>query len=81
MRQQILVYDTKPHVTYLVAILHTASTAGNPTYTQALPSVDDIAAIAELETEEDAIFIAQDEIGYLDYLSLEGDIPDDLSDK
>jgi hypothetical protein len=37
-----------------------------------MPLVDDIAAIAKLETEEDAIFIAQDEIGYLDYLSLEG---------
>jgi hypothetical protein len=75
------VYDTKPHVTYLVAILHRASTAGNPTSTQAMPLADDIAAIAKLVTEEDVIFIAQDEIGYLDYLSLEGDIPSNLSDK
>ena len=47
---------------------------------QALPSVDDIAAIAELDTDENAIIIAQAEIDYLDDLSLEGDIPDDVSD-
>jgi hypothetical protein len=29
MRQRILVYDTKPHVTYPVALLHTASTGRN----------------------------------------------------
>jgi hypothetical protein len=55
-------------------------TAGNPTTTELLPSVDDIAAIAELESEEDAIVMVQDEIDYLDILSLEGDIPDDISD-
>jgi hypothetical protein len=36
--------------------------------------------IAKLEAHEDAIIIAQDEITYLDDLSLEGDIPDNLSD-
>jgi hypothetical protein len=41
--------------------------------------VDDIAAVTKLETEEDAIIIAQDEITYLDDLSLEGDIADDVS--
>jgi hypothetical protein len=45
-----------------------------------MASVEDIAAISELETEGDAIIIAQDEIGYLDDLSIEGDIPDDVSD-
>jgi hypothetical protein len=45
-----------------------------------LPSVDDIAAIAENATMENAIFIAQTEISCLDDLSLDGDIPDDVSD-
>jgi hypothetical protein len=37
-------------------------------------------AIAELETKEDAIIMAQDEIACLDDMSLEGDIPDNTSD-
>ena len=45
-----------------------------------MPSVDDIAEIAENETEENAVLIAQTEIDCLDDLSLEGDIPDDVSD-
>ncbi len=45
-----------------------------------LHSVDDILAIAELETPADAIMMAQDEIACLDDMSLEGDIPDDVSD-
>jgi hypothetical protein len=45
-----------------------------------LPSVDDIAEIAENETEENAILIAQTEISCLDDLSIEGDIPEDVSD-
>jgi hypothetical protein len=45
-----------------------------------LPSVDNIAKIAENETEENAVLIAQTEIGCLDDLSLEGDIPDDVSE-
>ncbi len=40
----------------------------------------DIPAIAENESEENAIFIAQTEIDCLDDLSLEGDIPEDVSD-
>jgi hypothetical protein len=35
----------------------------------------------ELETKEGAIIIAQDEIACLDDMSLEGDIPDDVSEK
>jgi hypothetical protein len=46
-----------------------------------LPSVDDIAAVAEILTEENTIFIAQTEIDCLDELSLEGDLPDDLSEE
>jgi hypothetical protein len=42
--------------------------------------VDDIAAVSENLSQENAIYIAQTEIGYLDELSLEGDIPDDVSD-
>jgi hypothetical protein len=45
-----------------------------------LPSVDDIGEIAENETEENAILIAQTEISCLDDLSIEGDIPEDISD-
>jgi hypothetical protein len=38
------------------------------------------AAITELETQGDANIIVQDEIVYLNDLSLEGDIPDNVSD-
>ncbi len=55
-------------------------TAENYTSTQLLHSIDDIAAIAQLESKQSAITIAQNEIAYLDDLSLEGDIPDDVSD-
>jgi hypothetical protein len=41
--------------------------------------VDDIAAIAKNVTMENAIFIAQTEIACLDDLSLDGDIPDNVS--
>jgi hypothetical protein len=40
----------------------------------------DIRAIAELETREDAIMLGQDKIECLDNLSLEGDVPDNVSD-
>jgi hypothetical protein len=74
------VYGTKPHVrNHLVGLLHTASTARNPTYRQPLPSVDDITAINENESDENAIFILQPEIACLNHLSLDGDIPDDVS--
>jgi hypothetical protein len=66
--------NTDPHVT------HTGSTSGNRTGTEPLPSVNDIMAIAQLETQEDAIIIAQNEIAYLDDMSLEGDTNDDVSD-
>jgi hypothetical protein len=36
--------------------------------------------IVQLETKEDAIIIAQDEIACLNDMSLEGDIPDDILD-
>jgi hypothetical protein len=41
--------------------------------------VDDIAAIAEIGTPEDAIMMAQDKIACLDNMSLEGDLPDNVS--
>jgi hypothetical protein len=63
-----------------VIFLRTGSTPRNPTRTQPLPSVDDIAAIAEIEGVEDAICIAQEEIACLDDMSLEGDLPDNVSD-
>jgi hypothetical protein len=47
-----------------------------------LPSIDNIVEIAENDTEEEnAILIAQTESLRLDELSLEGDIPDNFSDK
>jgi hypothetical protein len=63
----------------MVALLHTASTAGNSASTQPQPLLDDITDIAKLETQGDAIIIAQDKIVYLDVLSLEGDIPNNVS--
>jgi hypothetical protein len=51
----------------------------NPSSLDPLPSVDGIAEIAENETEENAILIAQTEISCLDNLSIEGNIPEDIS--
>jgi hypothetical protein len=51
----------------------------NPSRHDPLPSVDGIAEIAENETEENAILIAQTEISCLDNLSIEGNIPEDIS--
>lgn len=56
------------------------STAWNPTTVQILPSVSDIAVVCWNESQEDAILIAQSEIALLDDISLDDDIPDDLSD-
>jgi hypothetical protein len=42
--------------------------------------VEDIAVIAELGTHEDAIMMAQDKIACLDNMSIEGDLPDNISD-
>jgi hypothetical protein len=53
---------------------------GNPKCNEPLPSVDDITAIAENVTMENAIFIAQTEIACLDNLSLDRDIPNNVSD-
>lgn len=72
--------DIVPHVTNLVVLLHTTSTAGNPTLREPLISIGDIAAIAEFATPADAILMARDEIGYLDDLSLDGDMPDGVCD-
>jgi hypothetical protein len=47
--------------------------------TQPLSLVNNITAIAKLETHEDAIMIAaQDKIACLDGMSLEGDIPNNI---
>jgi hypothetical protein len=42
--------------------------------------LNDILDIAENESKENAIFIAQTEIDWLGDLSLEGDVPDNVSD-
>jgi hypothetical protein len=80
LRRKILYCDTGPHVTHLVAFVHTGCTAGNPTSFKHLPSLDDILAIADSNPHEDAIMMARDKIACLDKMSLEGDIPDDVSD-
>ncbi len=54
--------------------------AGNPTAKQPLALVDGIAAVVAWSSGEDAIFIVQDE-ACLDDMSLEGDIPDNISDR
>jgi hypothetical protein len=73
LRHPKLVRNTFTHVTHLLGLLRTGSTARNPTTTQLLPSVDDIAAIAKLEAHKDAIIIAQEETGCLDDMSLKGE--------
>jgi hypothetical protein len=45
-----------------------------------VPSVDDIKEIADFLVHGDAIMMARDEIACLDDMSLDGDLPDDISD-
>jgi hypothetical protein len=71
----------RTHVTHPVHIVHTECTQRNRVSIDPLPSVDDICAIAENESMEDAILMAEQEISCLDDLSLEGDIPEDVSDE
>jgi hypothetical protein len=42
--------------------------------------VNDVSDMAENESKENAIFIAQTKIDLLDDLSLEGEVPDNVSD-
>jgi hypothetical protein len=68
-------------VTHLVQFLRQKKENGISADTHdPLPSVDDVAEIAENETEENAILIAQTEISCLDDLSIKGDIQEDVSD-
>ena len=53
---------------------------GNPGTVRPLPSISDIAEVYKYSTEKDAIIIAKSEIACLDNVSLDGDIPDDVSD-
>ena len=53
---------------------------GNRGTVRPLPSISDIAEVYKYSTEEDAIIIAQSEIACLDDVSLDGDIPDDISE-
>jgi hypothetical protein len=68
------------HVTHLVGLVHSSCTGRNPTATKTMPSVDDIKEIAESMLHGDAIWMARDEIACLHDMSLEGDLPDDISD-
>jgi hypothetical protein len=45
-----------------------------------LTSISDIANVCWNESQQDAILIAQSEIACLDDISLDDDIPDDISD-
>jgi hypothetical protein len=45
-----------------------------------LPSIGDIADVIANSCSEDAIIIAKSETTLLDDISLEGDVPDDISD-
>jgi len=58
----------------------TRSAIRNRNALKALFSVEDIAVIAQNESDENAISIAEKEIACLDELSLDGDVPDDVSD-
>jgi hypothetical protein len=71
----------KAHVTHPVHVVHKGCTQRNRVSINPLPSVDDICAFAENESMEDAIIMAKNEISCLDDLSLEGDIPEDVSDE
>jgi hypothetical protein len=71
--------DMRTHVTHPVHFSTARSTAGNPSTVEPLPSISDIAKVYQMAFEEDAIIIAQSEIACLDDLSLEGDVPDDIS--
>ncbi len=66
--------------TNLVRLLRERSTERNPINMEPLPSVRDIANVLQLSSPEDAILIARTEILSLDDISLDGDIPDDVSD-
>ena len=55
-------------------------TVGNPGTVQPLPSISDIAEVYKYSNEEDAIIISQSEIACLHDVSLEGDIPNNISD-
>jgi hypothetical protein len=57
----------------------TRSTAGNPSTIQPLPSISDIAKVCQMTCEEDAIIIPQSKIASLDHLSLEGNVPNNIS--
>jgi hypothetical protein len=67
------------HATHLVQFLRQKKENRNSSRHDPLPSAEVITKIVEKETEEYAVLIAQTEISCLDDLSLEGDIPDDIS--
>ena len=70
----------KNSLSTLSTIRSTGPTVRNRMRRDPLQSVDDIAGVAENETSENAILIARTEINMLDKLSLDGDIPGDVSE-
>jgi hypothetical protein len=73
-------YDIEAHVNSPGTVSIGMGKERNSICQDPLPSVNDISDIAENESKENAIFIAQTEIDWLDDLSLEGDVPDNVSD-
>ena len=71
--------DIGTHKNSTITLSTPDSVGGNRNRINPLPSVEDIEAVAQNETMENAIFIAQTEIAMIDELSLEGDLPDDIS--
>jgi hypothetical protein len=65
--------------THLVQFLRVRSTVRNPILVDPLPSLEDIANLLQVSSLQDAILIGKTEILSLDDISLEGDIPDDVS--
>jgi hypothetical protein len=65
--------------THLVQFLRVRSTVRNAILVDPLPSLEDIANLLQVSSLQDAILIGKTEILSLDDISLEGDIPDDVS--
>jgi hypothetical protein len=73
-------YDIEAHVNSPGTVSTGIGKEENSIRLDPVPSVNEISDIAENESKDNAIYIAQAEIDWLDDVSLEGDVPDDVSD-
>jgi hypothetical protein len=69
----------RTHDTHQVQSPRDGSTERNPITIDPLTSIEDIANILQVLSHTDAILIAKTQILSLDDISLEGDIPDNIS--